>query len=135
MEGLYYLCSENKGADQLRGYREADLRLCFRMCKKRFSHDAAHIMLPLFINRSKINELNVENTRLNKEIETGNEENASFLTYEKRAETLASSIKDLQGELGDYNILVDKLTTDEDIADVELDLNDVSIKDFIWGAS
>ena len=33
-EGLYYLCSENKGADQLRGYREADLRLCFRICKK-----------------------------------------------------------------------------------------------------
>ena len=31
MEGLYYLCSENKGADQLRGYREADLRLCFRI--------------------------------------------------------------------------------------------------------
>ena len=33
-EGLYYLCSENKGADQLRGYREAYLRLCFRICKK-----------------------------------------------------------------------------------------------------
>ena len=31
---MYYLCSENKGADQLRGYREADLRLCFRTCKK-----------------------------------------------------------------------------------------------------
>ena len=29
-EGLYYPCSENKGADQLRGHREADLRLCFR---------------------------------------------------------------------------------------------------------
>ena len=26
-------CSENKDADQLRGYREADLRLCFRICK------------------------------------------------------------------------------------------------------
>ena len=33
VEGLYYLCSENKGADQLRGYCEADLRLCFRICK------------------------------------------------------------------------------------------------------
>ena len=32
-EGLYYPCSENKGADQLRGQREADLRLCFRICK------------------------------------------------------------------------------------------------------
>ena len=40
MEGLYYPCSENKGADQLRGYREADLRLCFRICKK-----------PVFITR------------------------------------------------------------------------------------
>ena len=28
------MCSENKGADQLRGYREADLRLCFHICKK-----------------------------------------------------------------------------------------------------
>ena len=30
---MYYPCSENKGADQLRGNREADLRLCFRICK------------------------------------------------------------------------------------------------------
>ena len=34
VEGLYYLCSKTKGADQLRGYREADLRLCFCICKK-----------------------------------------------------------------------------------------------------
>ena len=34
VEGLYYPSSENKGADQLRSYREADLRLCFRICKK-----------------------------------------------------------------------------------------------------
>ena len=31
---LYFPRSENKGADLLRGYREADLRLCFRICKK-----------------------------------------------------------------------------------------------------
>ena len=44
VEGLCYQCSENKGADQLRGYREADLRLCFRICKNiRFSHDAAYL--------------------------------------------------------------------------------------------
>ena len=36
VKGLYYLCSENKGADQLHGYREADLRLCFRICKNPF---------------------------------------------------------------------------------------------------
>ena len=33
VEGVYYPYSENQGADQLRGYREADLRLCFRICK------------------------------------------------------------------------------------------------------
>ena len=44
VEWLNYLCIENKGADQLRGYREADLRICFRICKKSISHDAAHLM-------------------------------------------------------------------------------------------
>ena len=46
-EVMYFPGSENKGADQLRGYREADLRLCFRiiLCKSRFSHDAAHIKM------------------------------------------------------------------------------------------
>ena len=34
VEGLYYPCSENKGADQLHGYRKADLRLYFGICKK-----------------------------------------------------------------------------------------------------
>ena len=34
---MYYPCSENKGADQLGAYRTADLRLCFHICKKRFS--------------------------------------------------------------------------------------------------
>ena len=34
VEGLYYPYSENKGADQLRSYCAADLRLCFRICKK-----------------------------------------------------------------------------------------------------
>ena len=30
---LYYLCSENKGTDQLRSYCEADLHLCFCLCR------------------------------------------------------------------------------------------------------
>ena len=47
-EGLYYPCSENKGADQLRGYREADLRLCFRIYKVLFSHDAAQLIHTIY---------------------------------------------------------------------------------------
>ena len=33
VEELYYQCRENKDADQLRSYCEADLRICFRLCK------------------------------------------------------------------------------------------------------
>ena len=39
-EEVYYLCSENKGAD---GYREADLRLIYADCW--FSHREAQILL------------------------------------------------------------------------------------------
>ena len=48
-EGLYYPCSENKGADQLCSYCTADLRLYFRIGNVRFSHDAAHNNLPLIV--------------------------------------------------------------------------------------
>ena len=36
IQGLYYICSENKAADQLCGYREADLRLFSHMQKADF---------------------------------------------------------------------------------------------------
>ena len=42
-EILHYWSCENKGADQLSGYRQADLRLCFRIWKRWFSHDAAQM--------------------------------------------------------------------------------------------
>ena len=35
---MYYPSSENKGADQLRSYCEADLRLCFRLCRLLVAH-------------------------------------------------------------------------------------------------
>ena len=45
---MYYPFSENKGDDQLRGYREADLRLCFRIYAHCwFFHVVAHIMSSL----------------------------------------------------------------------------------------
>ena len=34
VEGLYYLCGENKGADQLHSYCAADMHLFFHICKK-----------------------------------------------------------------------------------------------------
>ena len=46
LEELYYPCSKNKGASQIRSYCEAELRLCFRMYAKCwFSHDMAHFII------------------------------------------------------------------------------------------
>ena len=52
---MYYLCSENKGADQLRGYREADLRLCFRICKKPvFSRRGSIMTKPILLHLMEV---------------------------------------------------------------------------------
>ena len=46
VERLYYLCNENKGADQLRGFRTADLGLCFRRCRNLvFSHRGSYLIV------------------------------------------------------------------------------------------
>ena len=50
-QGMYYPRSENKGADQLRGDRAADLRLCFRAYKNILSHDMGHIYITSSISR------------------------------------------------------------------------------------
>ena len=44
VDDLYYLCSESKGAGQLCHYYTANLCLCFRLGKVRFSREAAHII-------------------------------------------------------------------------------------------
>ena len=41
---LFYLCRENKGADQLCAYCAADLHLCFSICKMQVFNDAAHVV-------------------------------------------------------------------------------------------
>ena len=51
-EELYYPCSENKGADQLRSYCEADLCLCFAYADCWFSCASAHILLSKMIKIS-----------------------------------------------------------------------------------
>ncbi|XP_072023682.1 intraflagellar transport protein 74 homolog [Amphiura filiformis] len=68
--------------------------------------------------RTKMNELTAENNTLQRNIDTANEENNSYLSYEKRAEALAAEIKECQGQLGDYNTLVDKLNTDTEMDEV-----------------
>ena len=49
-EGLYYPCSENKGADQLRSYCTADLRFCFGIGENPFfSRCGSFVMVDFFL--------------------------------------------------------------------------------------
>ncbi|KAG8176292.1 hypothetical protein JTE90_011276 [Oedothorax gibbosus] len=68
--------------------------------------------------RSKVNELTAEIARITKEIDVLTKEQSTYLTYEKRAEGQALELKSLQGQLADYNLLVDKLNTDAEMSEV-----------------
>ena len=46
---MYYQSSVNKGADQLGGYREADLRLCFHLCRLLVFPWGGSIMYSIFL--------------------------------------------------------------------------------------
>ena len=48
IEGLYFLYSKNKVADQLCSYCTADLRLCFAYACL-FSHAVAHMLMRLAV--------------------------------------------------------------------------------------
>ena len=72
---MYYPSSENKGADQLRGYREADLRLCFRMGKNPvFSRCGSLDSLPKRILKHKNCSGTPFISLLGKKVQVGNEQ-------------------------------------------------------------
>ncbi|TTG32363.1 Dynamin-3 [Bagarius yarrelli] len=65
--------------------------------------------------RSKIHELTTEKNKLQRDIAAFNQKNSVQLSYVKRSQRLAGEIKDLRGQLADYNVLVDKLNTNTDM--------------------
>lgn len=79
----------------------------------------------LALLRAKTSELRTEITKLGNESGALNAENATYLTFERRAETLASQLKERQGELADYNLLIDKLNTNTDLDEVSADHADL----------
>ncbi|KAM6033268.1 intraflagellar transport protein 74 homolog isoform 1-T2 [Chlamydotis macqueenii] len=78
--------------------------------------------------RSKTNELTTEINKLQEEVEIYKQEKSVYLSYEKRAETLAGEIKEFQGQLADYNMVVDILNTDTDTAEVIQDYNMLKVQ-------
>uniref|UniRef100_U3J278 Intraflagellar transport 74 n=1 Tax=Anas platyrhynchos platyrhynchos TaxID=8840 RepID=U3J278_ANAPP len=78
--------------------------------------------------RSKTNELTTEINKLQEEVEMYKQEKSVYLSYEKRAEALAGEIKEFQGQLADYNMVVDILNTNTDVAELIHDYNMVRIR-------
>ncbi|XP_074788658.1 intraflagellar transport protein 74 homolog [Athene noctua] len=78
--------------------------------------------------RSKTNELTAEIKKLQEEVEMYKQEKSVYLSYEKRAEALAGEIKEFQGQLADYNMVVDILNTNMDMSEVIRDYNMLKVQ-------
>ncbi|KAM9507559.1 intraflagellar transport protein 74 homolog isoform 2-T3 [Guaruba guarouba] len=78
--------------------------------------------------RSKTSELTTEINKLQEEAEMYKQEKSVYLSYEKRAEALAGEIKEFQGQLADYNMVVDILNTSTDMAEVIHDYNMLKVQ-------
>ncbi|OXB66127.1 hypothetical protein ASZ78_012470 [Callipepla squamata] len=78
--------------------------------------------------RSKTGELTSEINKLQEEVKMYKQEKSAYLSYEKRADALAAEIKEWQGQLEDYNMVVDLLNTNTDIAEVIRDYNLLKVK-------
>ncbi|CAN7992331.1 unnamed protein product [Ixodes hexagonus] len=75
--------------------------------------------------RTKMTELSNEIGRLQRENDALAQEQSGYATYEKKAEVLAADLKQLQGEMADHNLLLDKLNTDADMEDVREEYNEL----------
>ncbi|XP_065207394.1 intraflagellar transport protein 74 homolog [Planococcus citri] len=67
----------------------------------------------------KIRELTNEIASIRKETENSNKEREAFLIYDKQNKELAKELTELQGTLADYNLVMDRLHTGTELADIQ----------------
>jgi intraflagellar transport protein 74 len=68
--------------------------------------------------RKKCDELSSEIQKMNGEIEQHNKDNATYTQMERKYESLIKEVRKLQGDLADYNLIVDKSRTKTDPQDI-----------------
>ncbi|XP_012272286.1 intraflagellar transport protein 74 homolog [Orussus abietinus] len=73
----------------------------------------------------KIRELTQEIASISREIDSQSRDRLTLMHYDKRAKDLAAELSDLQGQLADYNIVVDKMSMDIDKEVVERDTREL----------
>lgn len=73
----------------------------------------------------KIRELTQEIGIITREIDSQNRERATFIHYDNRAKELATELTDLQGKLADFNIVIDKSTSNIDKETIEQEVTEL----------
>ncbi|KAL2729042.1 intraflagellar transport protein 74 [Vespula squamosa] len=76
----------------------------------------------------KMRELSQEMTAIVRDIDMQNKERATILHYDKRAKDLAGELTALQGELADYNIVVDKMSSNVEKESVDQEAKELFSK-------
>ena len=66
-------------------------------------------------NNDIVNEIN----KMKSEVEEINKDNSTYLTLERRYETLIKDVRKFEGELADYNLALDKYRSDTKPEDIE----------------
>ena len=69
--------------------------------------------------KSKNNEISNEITKMKQEVEEINKDNSTYLTLERKYETLIKDVRKFEGELADYNLALDKYRSDTKPEDIE----------------
>ena len=69
--------------------------------------------------KSKNNYIRNEISKLKTEVEEINKDNTTYLTLERKYETLIKDVRKYEGELADYNLALDKYRSDTKPEDIE----------------
>jgi intraflagellar transport protein 74 len=69
--------------------------------------------------KNKNNEIVSEIQKMKQEVEDINKDNNTYLTLERKYETLIKDVRRFEGELADYNLALDKHRSDTKPEDIE----------------
>lgn len=69
--------------------------------------------------KTKNNDIMTEISKMKEEVENINKDNSTYLTLERKYETLIKDVRKYEGELADYNLALDKHRSDTKPEDIE----------------
>lgn len=69
--------------------------------------------------KNKNNDIVNEIDKMKSEVEQINKDNSTYLTYERKYESLIKDVRKYEGELADYNLALDKYRSDTKPEDIE----------------